>query len=358
MGRNADAGCAQTTRALRRTNASAAVRRSVTERGRSWTAVAEMARALGISHITSVDPGRVNMGIVRICCATLRPTHWMLVSLNDLCETTQRANPREAFSVDEPMRFGHDDHYHVLFGWVRANAVSNRIFDSELVLVERQEFSREMSSIQAVIQCAILSRKAPLAVYPSDNVTGREPKANRLSSCQQVGADSVKTCYEPLFPRAESETGSKQQQQQRNRKAFGMGNVTRGDNDVTSKQYQENKKNSKLWGSKILPCAAIVERLKAAGTMTEEQETRFFKAKKDDIYDAMWQALYAMETILPCLYNRRNRAFGAAISMYGALPQRHRRTYDALSEFMAANGTDEENVAYIRSVLFQNKINE
>lgn len=327
---------------VRRQGTSAAVRASRTARSAKWTPVADMAKALGIKHISAVDPGRTNLAIFRIRCSDLKITHWKLIALDDLCAEAQAANRALTFDASDAPAFSHDDRFHAFFQWCVAECSDDGCFDSELVLVERQEFSREMASIQTLLQCAVISAKKPIAVR--EDVEGELPrKHNLFSSCPQVGADSVKTCYEPLFPRLAAATIKQKQ-----KRAFGMGNANR-DGDVKTPQYAENKRNSKKYGQLIIPTGDIIKLLGAS--MSDDQKARFKKAKKDDIYDAMWIALYGLETVLPCLYSRRKRGFGAAITMYGAVPQRTRRTYDALHEFMDAVKTAPANRAQIEQLL-------
>lgn len=333
--------------AIRRTGASAAVKRTATARSAKWVKVADMAERLGLTHITAIDPGRRNMGIFRIDLRTLKVTHWLLIDLDELCKEYEQGHPGESFDTGEKRIYSHDDRFFALFHWASAQCKDGGCLDSDFTFVERQEFSREMSSIQSILQCAVIASKKPVPVYSFDE-DSPERAANRVSACPQIGADSVKTCYEPLFPRVEETTAGS-----RRKGAFGMGNANRRDGDNQSKQYAENKRNSKLYGRKIISPAEIIEMM--GDRMSVAQRARFKKAKLDDIYDAMWIALAAIETWIPCMYNRRVKCVGAAITLHGSMPQRRRRTYDALLEFLGAMGTSALATEELRSVLFSPK---
>lgn len=340
----------------RRGGTSAAETRVLTERSTTkWTKVREMCREMELDgNFTAVDVGRVNMGIVRINCSGSRIVlkDWMLINLDTLAKDTETDNPQKKFR-DSAGRYSNEDHCHILYEWVCQQSRNDRIFDSSVVLIESQSFTREMKALQTAIHLAVVHSKPSIMVRLNNPELGpigiRE--ANFVSSAVIVSANSVKTCYAAFFPRVtETLATTKAKNPGKKFKAFGHAEANRDpdDNVNNSKQYAQNKKNSVLYGQQLISVDRIIELLPH---MSQSQKTRFRAAKKDDIYDALWIVLFGIESWLPALYGRRDRGYGADSTMYGALPQRRYRTCDAMFEFAESVGTPEETIVSFQELL-------
>lgn len=331
----------------RRSGTSAADRRVRTERSSRWVSVSDMCTAMGIDgNFTGVDIGTVNMGIIQISCigSSIRILDWKLLNLSELCKKIETDNPQELFATGVGA-YGNESHCHCLYKWVCEQSRNNGIFDSSVVIIEAQSFSREMKAIQTAIHCAVIQSKPAILVRL--NAPGLDLReANFVSPAHIVSANSVKTCYSAFFPRV---TGTSKPSS-----AFGMGDAYRNNNgnpddSVGSAQYRANKKNAVKYGAMLISVDKIISTLGTKITADEAQVLR--KKKRDDIYDALWIVLYGIETWLPQIYGRRIRGMGAKNTMYGALAQRRYRTCDAMFEFAAGIGTSAENVAELRRVL-------
>lgn len=345
----------------RRSGSAAADRRMPTERSTTsqWTKVREMCRAMDIDgNFTGVDVGRINLGIIQISCLgeKIKILDWKLINLDTLCSEFESANPQEIFS-EKSGKYGNADHCHCLFKYVEQKATRGGIFDSSVVFIEQQAFTREMKAIQNTIHMAVISKKPSIMVClnnPDFGPSGMRA-ANFVSSVQLVSANSVKTCYAAFYPRV-TETAATIQSRNpyQKKKAFGHADANRGgtgDEDIDNKkQYDENKRNSAKYGQMIITVDEII-RLLHGTKMDDAQMSRFKKEKKDDIYDAMWLVLYGLETWLPAVYASRKRGFAAKSLMYAAQNQRRYRMCDALFEFAESVGTSTENIEVLRGVL-------
>lgn len=320
-----------------------------------WTNVREMCEKMQLDgNFTAVDIGRVNMGIIQLSCSGPKITlkDWMLINLDTLAEEFETKDPQRKFA-DKTGVCSNDSHCHILTKWVSEQAKNGGIFDSSVVLIESQSFSREMKALEKAVHCGVVLSKPDIMVRLNNPEFGPVGirQANFVSPAVIVSANSVKTCYAPFFPRVtETQATLRANNPGKKFKAFGLGDANRdsGDGFYTSKQYKENKKNSVLYGEKLIPVNRIIELLPS---MSAKQRERFRVSKKDDIYDAMWIALYGIESWLHVLYSRRERGYGADNQMYGALEQRRYRTCDALFEFAESVGTPPETIAELQTIL-------
>lgn len=359
---------AQSTSLPRRDGTAVAEMREPTARSAPWTGVKAMCVEMELDgNFTAVDIGRVNMGIVQISCRGDRLTvkNWKLLNLDALCSEREARVPAELFSTGGGggrTVYGDEDRCHCLFKWIIEQSVGDGIFASDVVVIERQSFTREMMALQTTVQLAVVACKRPIVVRRNDPALDVPRPANCTSPALVVSANSVKTCYAAYYPRVtETLAAAAARQPWKKQRAFGQADANRsriggGDDDNggggggdSARQYAQNKKSSVLYGQKLISVERIIELLGAK--MSAEQRARFRAAKKDDIYDALWLALFAIETWLPAQYSRRRRGYGAHCLMYGALPQRRYRTYDALFEFASGVGTPAADVDELRETL-------
>ena len=301
-------------------------------------------------RFTGVDIGSVHLSAIQIDCSgeKIVITHWIMVNIATICKRYQETNPTELFSRDE--KFGDNENCHVLFRWVRDNAVRGGIFDSSVVFIEHQSFSLEMRALQTAIHMGVLAAKPSVIVRKLDDDLDLPIPANCISPAVIVSASSVKTCYGAYYPRVtDTLLNEKAKNPKRKYGAFGHGDhrpnaATKAREQV---QYAENKKNSVKYGQMLISVPRILE-------LVRNVDRAVFTAKglkKDDIYDAMWIVLYGIETWLPAVYSRRRRVSGAPCLMYGGIPQRRYRTYDAMFEFAASVGTPPDALAELKDVL-------
>jgi hypothetical protein len=339
----------------RRDGTSAADQREPTERSAPWPGVRFMCKEMELNgKFTAVDVGRKNMGICQISCLEgekMCIKNWMLIDLDELCAKYELDNPNQRFSATSGVGgYGDDDHCHCLFKWIVEQSLSGGIFDSSVVFIEQQSFTREMKALQTTVQLAVMATHQKVMVRRNDpDLPPRE--ANCVSPAVLVSANSVKTCYAAFYPRV-TETRSASVAKDppgRKRKAFGHADANRGDDTSDPRQYAQNKKNSVLYGQKVVSVERIIELL--GDKMSAATKARFRSAKRDDIYDAAWLCWYGIETWLPAVYARRKRGYGAACIMYGSLPQRRYRTCDALFEFATDIGTPAADLKELRDVL-------
>lgn len=350
----------------RRSGSAAADSRMPTERSRTaeWTPVREMCRFMEIDgNFTGVDVGRVNLGIVQISCSgeKIKILDWKLVNLDTLCSEFEQANRQERFA-ETTKKYRNEDHVHCLAKWVEKQTKVGGIFDSAVVFIEQQAFTREMKAIQTTIHSAVILNKPAVIVCLNMPELGREGirEANYVACAQLVAANSVKTCYSAYFPRVTATAAATRAlNPYKKRKPFGHADAFRSkgdaDEDINNqRQYAENKRNSAHYGQKLIAVDEII-RLLHGTKMDDAQMKRFREEKKDDIYDALWLVLYGIETWLPAVYATRKRGYAAKSLMYAPQPQRRYRTYDALFEFARSVGTSEQNIAEMRAVMMRFK---
>ena len=337
----------------RRIGASVAEKRVRTERSAKWVPVNEMCRFMELDgKFTAVDVGRVNMGIIQISCSEkkMKILDWKLLDLNKLCQKFEEENPQELFATGVGI-YSDESHCHCLAKWVAAQSKNNGIFDSSMVIIEAQSFSKEMAKIQQAINTALILSKPSVMIRTNDPELGGEylREANFVSPAQISSANSVKTCYSTFFPRVtETQSTYYANNPSKVRKAHGMGDF-QNDNEVTSSQYKANKKNAIKYGQMLISIDKILALLDSK--MTDDEKNNFRSKKKDDIYDALWIVLYSIECWLPAAYGRRVRGMGAKNTMYGAMPLPRYRTFDAMFEFAESIGTPQNAIDSLREAM-------
>lgn len=337
----------------RRIGASVAEQRVRTERSAKWVPVHEMCRFMELDgKFTAVDVGRVNMGIIQISCSEkkIKILDWKLLDLNKLCQKYEEENPQELFATGVGV-YSDESHCHCLSKWVFAQSKNNGIFDSSMVIIEAQSFSKEMAKIQQAINTALILSKPSVMIRINDPELGGQylRDANFVSPAQVVSANSVKTCYSAFFPRVtQTQSTYYANNPTKVRKAHGMGDF-QNDNEVTSAQYKENKKNAVKYGQMLITIDKILALLDSK--MTDDEKKNFRSKKKDDIYDALWIVLYAIECWLPAAHGRRVRGMGAKNTMYGSMPLPRYRTFDAMFEFAESIGTPQNAIDALREAM-------
>jgi len=331
----------------RRDGTAVAERRQRTLRSEPWAGVRTMCDFMGFTgRFAAMDIGRVNFGFIKVFCSSTGFVieDWQLIKVDDICKSYQKINPTEMYSTKDD--FGIDEVCACLCKWARRVSA-----DCDAVFIEEQRYLKEMVALQTAAHMGVIEERPAIVVRRNDPELDVLMAANSVSRAVIVSANSVKTCYAAFYPRVtETRAAVHARAPHARLNAFGVGDHVRGDPNE-AKQYAENKKNSIRFGEKIVPVRKIVELLGAR--MSSEQRKKFLGPglKKDDIYDALWLVLYGVETWLPALYAWRKRGHGGAIMMYGGIPQRRYRTYDALFEFARGVGTPPAVVKELEGVL-------
>ncbi len=327
-----------------------------------WPGVPALAEAVGVRSVTAVDPGEVHMGVVRVeLTPQLRVTHWRIVDLH--AETAARAattgaklyTPSRKRAADGSERFDGRAVQLTLAHLLRTESRDGGMFDSDFTLVESQEFRNDMRGIEQAIVTFLNATREPLHVH--DGEGGLVPRAHSVSGT------SVKACYGGLFPTVigcsasdneEDDDAAVEQANRANngRKAFMKRN--RMATAAASAQYTANKRNAQRYGPLVAHVDCIAEHMGARlpaehlAVMREHIRTR----KTDDVYDAMFIVLYAINTWLFNMYIVRFKGTQAKIQATRAPALRAKRQFEELYEFMCALGNSANNIVSVRKVLF------
>lgn len=324
-----------------------------------WPGVPAIADAVGVRSVTAVDPGEVHMGVVRLeLSPVLRVTHWRIVDLHK--EAGERAGalhlPSRKRSADGRERYDGRAVQLALAALLREQSVDGGMFDSDFVIVESQAFRSDMHAIEQVIVSYINATKGPIRVHDGDG--GLVPRG------QIVSGTSVKACYGGLFPTV---IGGDQQENEEDDEtadieaalAAGRGkNAFRRRGKIataaTSAQYALNKRNAKRFGPLIAHIDCIAEHMgpQLSAEHLETMRRHIRTDKTDDVYDAMFIALYAINTWLYNMYLVRYNGTQKAIAATSAPTLRRKRQFEELYEFMVALRVSENNIASVRTVLF------
>ena len=325
-----------------------------------WPGVPALATATGVRTVTAVDPGELHMGVVRLELApVLRVTHWRIIDLH--AETEARAGalhtPSRKRAADGSARYDGRAVQLTLAALLRDESKDGGIFDSDFTLVESQEFRSDMRGIEQAIVTYLNATRAPIVVHDGDG--GLVPRA------QSVSGTSVKACYGGLFPTV---IGGDQEANERDddnddidtARAQSSGKNAfrrrgKAATKTTSAQYTLNKRNAKRFGPLVAHVDCIAKHMGANLPASDLESMRaHIKADKtDDVYDAMFIALYAINTWLYNMYMVRYNGVGKAIPATSAPTLRRKRQFEEMYEFMVALGTSANNIASVRNVLFQ-----
>ena len=296
-----------------------------------WSGLVEMARRTGLHSVTTVDPGTRNFALMRVeFYPTICITHVRVLDLDVLARDYQNGSATKlerggGFTIDAQ-----------LFALQRYIAVETRAqngcFNSSMVLVEEQHFSRDMARIDACIAATINSITPPHYIN----------SYNIIPRCQIINPRSVKACYRLFFPPLEAGGGGAG--------AFGMGDVGGGTKEKREHAY--NKANAKRWGRLILAQSRIEEVVPAAN-MTDRDQIRVLRAKSDDLYDTLFMALYFGSCYL-FNYNKIIDQNGSErFSALAAPPQRPHNCYQEVFEMCAAIGTPIADVQKILDTVLE-----
>ena len=277
----------------------------------------EMARELGIRWIGSIDPGTTNAAFMVLDAQTARIVYWRVFKLDEiveLCETQthvtfdKNANSRSDKKLDKQL--------YAVSWWCQQDSCPFKKCD--LVLIERQSFTRNMKGVESTWAQAFAAHK-PAVLAPAYYENGKEQYT--LYACKPliVSGQAVKTHFKGFFKHAQANG-------QQVMSAFGVGDV-----DGDEQYRQENKKNAKYWGLKSIGAHVddAKRRLKSkdVDVMTEsaandfqlaaleefhtmtprecaETEERLAGAKSDDLFDVFFQAFYGADVVVPMLWKR------------------------------------------------------
>ena len=326
-----------------------------------WPGVPEIGRALGIQYITAVDPGEVHMGVVRFqLYPTFEPTHWKIVNLHELAELRNTLQPEIFMPHSTTLhggekRFGTREVYQALIWYLVRELAPGGLFDSGMLFVESQDFRRDMKGIELCLISVFTSARNPIRVLPIDG--GSRP------SGQTVSGNSAKSCYGGLFPSVAGYTPQDEYEEEESssRRTFSASGRSRhGYSDVQTTsakkhQYASNKRNSKIFGPQVAHIDNIKAKLGAALSAEDyaNMQKHMNSNKTDDIYDAMFIGLYAINSHLYHMYRYQKNFTMKPIQAVRAPPLRSKRQFEELYEFMCAMGTSASNIAGIRRTLFR-----
>lgn len=322
-----------------------------------WPGVVAMCRELGIQHITAVDPGEVNLGAVRFqLYPEFKPTHWKIIDIHELCDLRNKSHPAiqigHSTVVKGKKRFGTRAIYQTLIMFMKEQLKEGGLFDSNMLFVESQDFRRDMKGIEMAMMSIFGASRGAIRVH--DSVGGSKP------SNQWVSGNSAKSCYAGLFPsvagyvcadeyEAEERTGKASVARFRH----GHGDV-HGGSAATKQQYARNKANSKLYGQLIAHVDDIRDVMGDDLTYHDYEEmVKHIRANKtDDIYDAMFIGLYAIQTHIYQMYRYKTQFITKPLKAIAAPPIRAKRQFEELHEFMQVMRASEASVEKVKKALF------
>lgn len=276
--------------------------------------VADMARALGVRYVGAIDPGTRNCAVCVFDIDALAIVYWRILDFEELRPAYTAATGVVLAGASNVQ----DANVHVVTWWMRTTPAMQCV---DLLVIERQSFSREMCAMQAAFHAAFLSMRYGMAVDAEVTLAGGRKARMHVPRCLIVSADAVKMHFRPFF-------GMDDERQRHSSKpvwargkrsateAFGMGDANRA--DVSKEQYVKNKTNSKRWGQIVAATPLAMsnfdcdvrtgEASDAPLFMTAGERTRTLedmqRAKTDDLCDAMFMTLYAVDALLPRLYLR------------------------------------------------------
>lgn len=286
-----------------------------------WHGLVELARRTGAHSVTTVDPGTRNFALMRMeFYPVIHITHVKVLELDALCRDVENYN---SLLLGEDGNYPIDAQLFALRNYIiKETRERDGCFNSSMVLVEEQHFSRDMARIDACIAATINSTTTPLII-----------SQNNVPRCQVINPRSVKACYRRFFPPLERGESSG---------AFGMGDVR--NNAHAQREHNHNKMNAKKWGSLILSQKRIGDVVPAAN-MTDADQIRVLRAKSDDLYDALWMALYFGSCYLfnfNKIIEERKKKSGLEPELFPVLaapPQRPHNCFQEIFEVCAAIGT-------------------
>lgn len=308
--------------------------------GHDWRSVAEMGANLDVNHITAVDPGEKHMGVVRIQLSPeFKLTHWKILDLQKLCVYRMTVDPSVALTTEKG-KFTLRSLVDTVTWYVQQESSNGGPFDSELLIVESQDFRRNMKAFQVALTTSFNCLKKRIVIHPAQG--GSVPAA------QTVSSQSKCACYGGLFP----QTAVARTPVKRRRRFHGPGDVAT--DPTRTAQYAQNKQNSRRWGAVIAPYTLLAKKIGA--TYTEQDQKNMLlhieKCKTDDIYDAFFLAMYALCAKLPNWDRRKRKFILTPIDGLKATVLRKKRQFEELRDLMRWLGVDERNVTRVHEALF------
>jgi len=327
-----------------------------------WPGVAEIGRTTGVQFITAADPGQVHMGIWRFqLYPEFKPTHVKVVNLHELAELRNKLQPEVKISHSKVMkggakRFGTRAINQALIWFMQREMVPGGLFDSQMLFVESQDFRLDMKSVETLMIGIFGASRPPVVVHGEEG--GSRP------SNQIVSGNSAKSCYGGLFPSVSGyqcsdeyeemeRTGAAAVSARKPRPKRGYGNVA--STAANKRQYEQNKKNAKVFGPAIAHVERLREKMGAALTASDYTTIKehIAKNKTDDIYDAMFIGLYAINTHLYQMYRYKHRFILKALSAVTAPPMRAKRQFEEVLELMQWCQATEADKRFVVDALFK-----
>lgn len=290
---------------------------------KKWRGVPAIAKDLRIKAITAVDPGLKHMGIVRISLDPYEITHFRLLSVDELRELHKTERPSVYIGKD-----GLRQTSALLRWYVERESRNGSIFDSDMLFVESQDFRRDMACIQTELVCAFNFLKQPVRVH------GGPCGGGSVLAAQVVSASSKNSCYGGLFPLVAKDIKGNAN----NKKAYhGHGDVQNQQQYGTGLQYRLNKVKSAEYGATIAPISMLERTIPTRSfTASDRQKAAALeqRRKTDDLYDALFLALYAINTKLFNWSERTHKRKHTPVRFMEATPLRRTRGFEEVRDLM------------------------
>lgn len=325
-----------------------------------WPGVPEIGRSVGVQFITAVDPGEVHMGVWRFqLYPVFRPTHVKILDLHELAELRNKLQPGVQIKHSSTLRTGEKRYgtraiYNALMWYMKREMGAGGLFDSQMLFVESQDFRRDMKGVEMVLLSIFGAARPAVRVHP-------EPGGERPAS-QCVSGASAKACYAGLFPTVKGYQCSDEYEEMERNGSMVVSSKRRGYHgfgDVKTtgakQQYESNKRNAKVFG----PMIAHVEKLRdkmGSDLSRVDYETivkHINKNKTDDVYDAMFIGLYAINTHLQQMWRYKKKFILKPLSAVSAPPMRAKRQFEELYELMQWVGAGPKQIRNVHSGLFK-----
>jgi hypothetical protein len=319
----------------------------------------EMAAQLDIDWIGAIDPGTVNCAICIVSAKEARVVYWRVMHLAELCALCEQ---RTNIQLKASTTYSTDAMMHAIGWWCQQDDACP-LKRCDLIVIERQSFSREMVQVQATWLTSFATHKPALVAtcpitVPKTTALGEATEQSYVMyvpKAMSISSDSVKTKFRGFFPMIDEQPQSQPENSASTSKvrkrtytstfvknrsgAFGVGD-SRGD----SAQYASNKANAKFWCRKLLGAsvkndsgrlahrnddvmsvtaaddfenAALETYCTMSVAQVAETQERLGGPKCDDLADAFFMAFYAADFIVGSLWKRA----------HGPLAKRHTTRY-------------------------------
>jgi len=330
-------------------------------RGKDWPGVPAIGETTGVQFITAADPGEVHMGVWRFqLYPEFKPTHVKIINLHELATLRNKMEPGVQIAHSKILkggekRYGTRAVNQALIWYMKREMGAGGLFDSQMLFVESQDFRRDMKGIEMIMLSIFGAARPPVVVHS-------QPGGARPAN-QCISANSAKSCYGGMFPSVRGyQAGDEYEDMERNgsvasssrgRRVHGFGDVK--SSASTKLQYESNKRQSKIFG----PVVAHVENLRGrmgADLSDADYNTlrqHIAKRKTDDVYDAMFIGLYAINTHLYQMYRYRKKFIRKPLSAVTAPPVRAARQFEEVGELMDWSGASDADRKFAMDALFK-----